>query len=95
MSASPDPDFRPRLAENVRLQTDRVTGEPVLLYPEGVLVLNETAHDIVTRCTGTATVGEIVSGLAAEYDAAPEELAGDVLECLGDLRRRQFIVSAS
>ena len=34
------------------LETDKVSNEPVLLYPEGILQLNETAHAIVERCDG-------------------------------------------
>ena len=42
----------PTLARQVRFRLDPVSAEPVLLYPEGVLVLNETAADIVQRCDG-------------------------------------------
>ena len=57
---------QPKLARGVRLQTDSKTGNSVLLFPEGVLELNETAQDIVSRCDGR-TVGEIVQTLAEEY----------------------------
>ena len=83
---------KPELAARTRLQKDQITGEPVLLYPEGVLVLNETARDIVRRCTGDATVGEIVAALASEYEADVEELTLDVIECLHSLSERNFIV---
>jgi pyrroloquinoline quinone biosynthesis protein D len=89
-----DLQSRPILAPNLRVQTDRVSGEPVLLYPEGVMVLNATAHDIVARCDGKTTVEQIVTGLAAEYDAPPEELMVDVLECLRELSGRNFILPA-
>ena len=36
----PPADIRPKLSSRARLQTDKVTGKPVLLYPEGVLMLN-------------------------------------------------------
>ena len=32
-----------------RVQTDPVSGKPVLLYPEGVLMLTPTGHAIVLR----------------------------------------------
>jgi len=86
---------RPKLAPHLRLQKDRVTGEPVLLYPEGVLVLNPTAHEIVTRCDGHTTVEQIVHSLATEYDAPAGELQADVLECLHDLSGRNFILPMS
>jgi pyrroloquinoline quinone biosynthesis protein D len=81
---------RPTLARGVRLQTDSKTGNSVLLYPEGILELNETAQEILARCNGR-TVSEIVQALAEEYDADPEMLATDVRETLADLQRRKLI----
>jgi len=85
-------DSRPALAPGVRLQLDKITGEPVLLYPEGIMALNSTAHEIVARCDGAATVEAIATALAAEYEIDRHALAGDVLECMEDLRRRRLIV---
>jgi pyrroloquinoline quinone biosynthesis protein D len=81
---------QPRLARGVRLQTDSKTGNNVLLFPEGVLELNETAQEIVTRCDGR-TVAEIVQALAEEYDADPQMLGADVRETLADLQQRKLI----
>jgi pyrroloquinoline quinone biosynthesis protein D len=81
---------RPRLARGVRLQTDAATGNSVLLFPEGVLELNETAQDILTRCDGR-TVTEIIQALTEEYDADPDALAADVRETLADLQQRKLI----
>jgi pyrroloquinoline quinone biosynthesis protein D len=86
-----DLQLRPALASRARLQTDPVTGEPVLLFPEGLLVLNPTAHEIVSRCDGAATVGEMIAALAEEYDAPADALAVDVVACLTDLRGRNLI----
>ena len=83
-----------KLAPGVRLQTDRATGEEVLLYPEGILILNETAHEIVARCDGKTTVAEIVVALAAEYESPAAELENDIAECLCDLQRKKLIVFA-
>ena len=80
----------PRLAKGVRLQTDSATGKSVLLFPEGVVELNETAHEILTRCDGR-TVSEIVQALAEEYDADLAALATDVRETLADLQQRRLI----
>ena len=88
----PDSASRPALAPQVRLRDDPVSGEPVLLYPEGFLQLNATSHEILTRCDGVRTLGEIVALLAEEYDAAPAELAEDVAACLRELQSRNFII---
>jgi pyrroloquinoline quinone biosynthesis protein D len=68
---------RPGLARGVRLQTDSKTGNSVLLFPEGVLELNETAQEILNRCDGR-TVSENM-------------LADDIRETLADLQRRKLI----
>jgi coenzyme PQQ biosynthesis protein PqqD len=81
---------QPRLARGVRLQTDSKTGNSVLLFPEGVLELNETATDILTRCDGR-TVSEIIQALAKEYDVDLKMLAADVRKTLADLQRRKLI----
>jgi pyrroloquinoline quinone biosynthesis protein D len=81
---------QPRLARGVRLQADSKTGNTVLLFPEGVLELNETANDILARCDGR-TVSAIIQALAEEYDVDPQMLAADVQETLADLQRRKLI----
>jgi pyrroloquinoline quinone biosynthesis protein D len=81
---------QPRLTNGVRLQVDSVTGKSVLLYPEGIIELNETAREILSRCDGR-TLDEIVQALAKEYDASFEALAADVRETVTDLHRRKLI----
>jgi pyrroloquinoline quinone biosynthesis protein D len=80
----------PSLAKGVRLQIDSTTRKSVLLYPEGVVELNETAHEILSRCDGR-TVGAIVCELAEEYEADSNALAADVREILADLQQRKLI----
>ena len=81
---------QPRLARGVRLETDSATGKSVLLFPEGIVELNETAHGILTRCDGR-TVSEIAQALAEEYDADLAALGTDVRETLADLQQRRLI----
>ena len=87
-----DPNCRPALAPGVRLQIDKVTDEPVLLYPEGVLVLNATAHEIVARCDGATLLSDIVAALGAEYEVDEAVLRDDATECLNDLLNRHLVV---
>jgi len=90
-----DPNSRPALAAHVRLQIDPVNGEPILLFPEGVLVLNASAHEIVLHCNGNAKVHEIVTALSGEYEIDEPTLCADALECLNDLLDRNLIVLKS
>lgn len=90
--SSISPQSKPALAPGVRIQTDRVTGEPVLLSPEGIQELNFSAHAIIARCDGKQTVEEITAVLAEEYDAPLEELREDVIACLAGLSETKLIV---
>ena len=87
-----DEESFPRLARGVRLHTDAKTGDPILLFPEGVLYLSETAQEILSRCDGSKTMADIVSALAADYEVDPETLRQDVLDCLSDLYQRKLVV---
>ena len=87
-----DQQSHPALARGVRLQTDAKTGEPMLLYPEGVLYLSSTAYDVISRCDGQRTSAAIISSLAEEYEVDVDTLRSDVLECLADLNQRKLLV---
>jgi len=81
---------RPSLVKGVRLQIDPATDKCVLLYPEGIVELNETAQEILSRCDGRV-LGEIICELAEEYEADFDALASDVRETLADLQQRKLI----
>ena len=72
------------------MEIDGIAGKGVLLFPEGILELNETAQEILTHCDGR-TLGEIVRVLAEEYDVDLTTLATDVRETLADLKRRKLV----
>ena len=83
-------DARPRLARGVRLQIDSATGKSVLLFPEGIVELNETAQEILARCDGRS-LSDIAFGLAEEYEVDLATLAADVREILADLQCRKLV----
>jgi pyrroloquinoline quinone biosynthesis protein D len=63
------PAARPVLGRGFRLQWEPVQKAHVLLYPEGMVKLNGSAGEILKRCNGTRTVGEIVSDLESAFSA--------------------------
>jgi pyrroloquinoline quinone biosynthesis protein D len=87
----PSSDMRPKLSARARLQTDKVTGKPIVLYPEGVLMLNPTGHAIVSLCTGEIAFQEIVAKLAARYKISADEIAPQVADYLNRLRERNLL----
>jgi pyrroloquinoline quinone biosynthesis protein D len=90
LMAEIDDDARPRLARRVRLQIDKITGKKLLLFPEGIVELNETAQEILTRCDGRS-LGSIVGALAEEYEMDLAALAADVREIVAELQRRKLV----
>jgi pyrroloquinoline quinone biosynthesis protein D len=99
VSARPSSAFlaadRPCLARKARLHEDRIRGEVVLLWPEGVLLLNATAAAVLALCDGRRTFAGLVAELAGRYDSPIEVVAGDVSELLAGFRERGLIVLAS
>jgi pyrroloquinoline quinone biosynthesis protein D len=79
------------LARGARLRADPLTGEPLLLFPEGILPLDAATRDILVRCDGELTLAEVVLALSEEYEAEPAVLRADVAECLTQLRQEMLV----
>ena len=62
-------DSIPRLAAKARLKFDKVREKNLLLLPEKVVVLNETAASILTLCDGRQTVNTITEKIRASLKA--------------------------
>ncbi len=71
-------DPAPRVSRRFRLQWEDAQQAWVLLYPEGMVKLNQSAGEILRRCDGQTTVDEMVADLARGYDAPQDEVAADV-----------------
>ena len=80
------------LERGVRLRADPLSGEPLLLFPEGILPLDATTHDILLRCTGDLTLAGLLLALSEEYEVEPDELRTDVVQCLTHLRQEMLVV---
>jgi pyrroloquinoline quinone biosynthesis protein E len=81
-----NPQLQPRLAPKARLVKDRISGEPLLLYPEGVLALNATAATIIGLFDGRHKMTEIVAELEGRYAVDPVVLWEEVEAFLDRLR---------
>jgi coenzyme PQQ biosynthesis protein PqqD len=79
----------PRLAPHVRLTWQPARQEWLLVLPEAVVTLNETAADVLRLCDGVRDVAAIVTGLKASYDDVE---AADVDELLRDLAAQRLVV---
>jgi coenzyme PQQ biosynthesis protein PqqD len=82
------PESVPRLWKLARLDFDAVRNRPVLLYPEGAVLLNDTGQAILELVDGRRTVGEIAAVLSQRYHS---DVTADVAEYLGRLAERELI----
>lgn len=64
---------RPRVAVGFRLQWEEVQNCHVLLYPEGMVKLNQSAGEILKRCDGDQDVTAIVANLEQTFKASALE----------------------
>jgi len=69
MAAPATPDIVPRIGHGFRLQWEPVQTAWVLLYPEGMVKLNQSAGEILKRCDGARSVREIVADLETAFSA--------------------------
>jgi pyrroloquinoline quinone biosynthesis protein D len=93
MTTAPDsrlltPDSVPKLQRMTRLHFDPVRQRPVLLYPEGAVLLNDTGAAILELCDGSHTVAQIVRILTERYQT---DVEGDVTEYLRLMAERELI----
>jgi pyrroloquinoline quinone biosynthesis protein D len=86
MSAVLTPATVARIGHGFRLQWEPAQACFVLLYPEGMVKLNQSAGEIMKRCDGQRDVAAIVADLETAFGATG--LEPDVLAFL-DLARRQ------
>ncbi|HEY0340447.1 MAG TPA: pyrroloquinoline quinone biosynthesis peptide chaperone PqqD [Steroidobacteraceae bacterium] len=67
---------KPAVGRGFRLQWEPAQEAHVLLYPEGMVKLNNSAAAIMSRCDGERTVADIVADIERTYGVTG--LAGDV-----------------
>jgi pyrroloquinoline quinone biosynthesis protein D len=82
------PAARPRISTRARLQYDAVRKKEVLLFPEGLLVLNETAAAVLALCDGQRSIADIAAELGARYARPVDQ---DVLTLLNRLAGRRLV----
>jgi pyrroloquinoline quinone biosynthesis protein D len=74
----PAPDKRPRLAKRARLHIDPVSGNPVLMHQEAILMLNCSGYEILCLCDGRHTLSEVIQVLESRHPEARSILAQEV-----------------
>lgn len=80
----------PRLSRRYRLQYEQVQSAWVLLYPEGMVKLNDSAAEILRRCNGERSLASIVADLEILFNA--KGIAPQVRDILQEGMHRGWIV---
>lgn len=64
----------------------------MVLYPEGAIKLQGTGREVLERCDGQRSFGEIITELQKEFGMTdPEKIRGDISTFLEQLQRRRII----
>jgi pyrroloquinoline quinone biosynthesis protein D len=81
-------DAVPQLWKLARLDYDSVRDRPVLLYPEGAVLLNDSGKAILELVDGRRTIGDIAAILGERYHT---DVTADVYQYLSHLAERELI----
>jgi pyrroloquinoline quinone biosynthesis protein D len=88
--AAPADASQPRLAAGCRWgggEEDRV-----ILFPEGAIKLQGTGRQVLERCDGTRTFGEIITELQKQFGTAdPEKIRADISVFLEQLQKKRIV----
>lgn len=80
----------PKLSRLFRLQWEPAQDAYVLLYPEGMVKLNQSAAEILKRCDGSKAVATIVADLEQTFEV--DSLNDEVQDFLKEAYGRGWLV---
>ena len=86
----PEDSRQPRLAAGCRW--GGTEENRVILFPEGALKLQGTGRQVLERCDGQRTFGQIITELQAQFDDAdPAKIRDDIGTFLEQLRQKRIV----
>ncbi|XID92443.1 pyrroloquinoline quinone biosynthesis peptide chaperone PqqD [Paenibacillaceae bacterium WGS1546] len=83
------PSEKPKLRGLGRMKYDQARQTDMLLLPERVVELNETAAAILRLCDGQRTIAQIVDGLESKYGQSG--LREEIVEFLAAAAERGWV----
>jgi pyrroloquinoline quinone biosynthesis protein D len=93
--AVPAETSKPRLATGCRwapAQTNAADSERMLLFPEGAIKLQGTGRQILERCDGERTFGELLAELQKKFGTTdPEKIRADISAFLEQLQKKRIV----
>lgn len=79
----------PKLARLFRLQFESAQNAWVLLYPEGMVQLNQSAAEILRRCDGRRHVDDIINELQIIFNV--KDIRKQVVALVQEGQRRGWV----
>ncbi len=76
-----------------RLQWEPAQDAHVLLYPEGMVKLNQSAGEILKRCDGTRDIDTLIADLQQAFNT--QDLGDEVRLFIAEAGRRGWLEEAS
>ena len=93
--APPSDASQPRLAAGCRWGSPGKTGTDtgrIILYPEGAIKLQSTGREVLERCDGQRTYGEIIAELQKEFAKTdPAKIRADISAFLEQLQKKRIV----
>jgi pyrroloquinoline quinone biosynthesis protein D len=91
----PTDESRPRLATGTRwaAPTPGADNESrMILFPEGAIKLQGTGRQVLERCDGQRTFGQILAELQTEFGKTdPQKIRADISTFLEQLQRKRIV----
>ena len=88
--AAPQDSSQPRLAAGCRWGGNEENR--VILFPEGAIKLQGTGRQVLERCDGIRTFGEIILELQKQFsDAEPGKIRSDISLFLEQLQKKRIV----
>jgi pyrroloquinoline quinone biosynthesis protein D len=92
--ARPLDTSQPRLASGCRWAPTTTGAEEnrMILFPEGAIKLQGTGRQVLERCDGQRTFGEIIAELQGQFNASdPEKIRSDISIFLEQLQKKRIV----
>jgi pyrroloquinoline quinone biosynthesis protein D len=87
---APADESRPRLAAGCRW--GGTEENRMILFPEGAIKLQSTGRQVLERCDGKRTLGEIIAEIQKEFGTTdPQKIRADISTFLEQLQRRRIV----
>jgi pyrroloquinoline quinone biosynthesis protein D len=88
--APPQDTNQPRLAAGCRW--GGTEENRVILFPEGAIKLQGTGRQVLERCDGQRTFGEIIAELQGQFNEAdPAKIRADISQFLEQLQKKRIV----